>query len=159
MCAKCKRRVESSKNHTWGHKSLKGMRNRLVKIQTFITHHYIILTSLLYQVRTLTSHDMEESENSPESPHLGKIKRMCKQCVPGAPPFFMHAGDKAMAVNFFPILALYLAAWDPKMWIFHMYTHQFYPTSSVLGIWIHLVPWTIPFYHQPVMSHVVMHLH
>ena len=26
---------------------------------------------LLYRVRTLTSHDTEESENSPESPHLG----------------------------------------------------------------------------------------
>ena len=32
MCAKCKRRVESLENHTWG---LKGMRNRLLKI----THH------------------------------------------------------------------------------------------------------------------------
>ena len=43
------------------------------------------------------------------------IKRMRKQCVPGAPPFFMRARDKAMAVDFFPIPALYLAAWDPKM--------------------------------------------
>ena len=48
-------------------KSLKDMRNRLLKIQTFITRHYIILTSLLYWVQTLTSHDTEESENSPES--------------------------------------------------------------------------------------------
>ena len=92
MCAKCKRRVESLENHTWGRKSLKGMRNRLLKIRTFITHHYIILTSLLYRVRTLTSHDTEESENSPESPHLGEIKRMHKQCVPGA---FARAGDEA----------------------------------------------------------------
>ena len=53
--------------------SLKGMRNRLLKIQTFITRHYIILTSLLYRVRTLTSHNTEESENSPESTHFGKI--------------------------------------------------------------------------------------
>ena len=75
--------------------SLKGMRNRLLKIQTFITRHYIILTSLLYRVRTLTSHDTEESENSPESPHLGEIKRMRKQCVPGASPFFARTGDKA----------------------------------------------------------------
>ena len=81
---------------TWGQKSLKGMRNRLLKIQTFITRHYIILTSLLYRVRTLTSHDTEESENSPESPHLGEIKRMRKQCVPGASPFFARAGDEAM---------------------------------------------------------------
>ena len=56
----------------------------------------IILTSLLYRVRTLTSHDTEESENSPESPHLGEIKRMRKQCVPGASPFFARAGDEAM---------------------------------------------------------------
>ena len=49
------------------------MANRLLKIRTFITRHYIILTSLLYRVRTLTSHDTEESENSPESPHLGEI--------------------------------------------------------------------------------------
>ena len=84
MCAKCKRRVGSFENHTWGRKSLKGMRNRL-----------LILTSLLYRVQTLTSHDTEESENSPESPHLGEIKCMCKQLVPGAPPFFVCAGDEA----------------------------------------------------------------
>ena len=66
MCAKCKRRVERVENHTWGRKSLKGIRNRLFKIRTFNTRHYIILTSLLYQVRTLTSHDTEKSENSPE---------------------------------------------------------------------------------------------
>ena len=95
MCAKCKRRVESLENYTWGRKSLKGLRNRLLKIQTVITRHYIILTSLLYRVRTLTSHDTEESENNPESPHLGEIKRMRKQCVPGVPPFFAHAGDEA----------------------------------------------------------------
>ena len=88
MCAKCKRRVESLENHTWGRKSLKGLINCLLKI--------IILTSLLYRVRTLTSHNTEESENSPEPPHLGEIKRMRKQCVPGASPFFAHAGDKAM---------------------------------------------------------------
>jgi len=41
------------------------------------------------------SHNAEESENSPESPHLGEIKRMCKQCVPGASPFFACAGDEA----------------------------------------------------------------
>ena len=34
-------------------------------------------------------------ENSLESPHFGEIKRMRKQCVPGAPPFFAHAGDEA----------------------------------------------------------------
>ena len=93
MCAKCKRRVESLENHTLGRKSLKGMRNRLLKIRTFITRHNIILTSLLYQVQTLTSHDTEESENSPESPYLGEIKRMCKQCVPGTSPF-ARAGER-----------------------------------------------------------------
>ena len=40
MCAKCKRRVESLENHTWGRKSLKGLRNRLLKIRTFITPLY-----------------------------------------------------------------------------------------------------------------------
>ena len=50
---------------------------------------------MLYRVRTLTSHNTKESENSPESPHLGEIKRMRKQCVPGASPFFAHAGDEA----------------------------------------------------------------
>ena len=29
-----------------------------------------------------------ETENSPESPQLGEIKCMRKQCVPGASPFF-----------------------------------------------------------------------
>ena len=80
-------------------KSLKGMRNRLLKIQTFITRHYIILTSLLYRVR-MTSRDTEESENSPESP-FGEIKhlifivtfppgviRMNFELVAGASPFF-----------------------------------------------------------------------
>ena len=68
-----------------------GLDKLLAEIQTFITHHYITLTSLLYRVRTLTSHNTEESENSPESPHLGEIKHMCKQCVPGASPFFARA--------------------------------------------------------------------
>ena len=71
-------------NHTRGHKLLKGMRNRLLKIRTLITRHYVILTSILYRVRTLTSHNTEESENSPDSPHLGETKRMRKQCVPQA---------------------------------------------------------------------------
>ena len=44
------------------------------------------------KVQTLTSHNAEESENSPESPHLG-IKRMRKQCVPGAPPFSHTLGQ------------------------------------------------------------------
>ena len=95
MCAKCKRRVESLENHTWSRKSLKVLKNRLLKIRTFITPHYIILTSLLYRVRILTPHDTEESENSRESPHLGEIKRMRKQCVPGASPFLARAGNEA----------------------------------------------------------------
>ena len=40
-------------------------------------------------------HDTEESENSPDSPHLGEIKRMPKQCVPGVSLFFTRAGDEA----------------------------------------------------------------
>ena len=39
---------------------------------------------------------MEESESSPESPHLGEIKRIHKQCVPGALPFFVLTGDEAI---------------------------------------------------------------
>ena len=54
---------------------------------------------MLYRVRTLTSHNAEESENSPESPHLGEIKRMRKQCVPGASPFFARAGDEATLIG------------------------------------------------------------
>ena len=41
------------------------------------------------------SHNTEKSENSPESPHLGEIKRMHKQCVPGTPPFFACGRDEA----------------------------------------------------------------
>ena len=41
------------------------------------------------------SHNMEESKNSTDSPHLGEIKRTRKQCVPGAPPFLAHTGDEA----------------------------------------------------------------
>ena len=43
-----------------------------------------------YRVWTLAScnRNQKVSENNPESPHLGKMKRMCKQCVPGAPLFF-----------------------------------------------------------------------
>ena len=52
---------------------------------------------MLYRVRTLTSNNAEESENSPESPHLGEIKRMRKQRVPGASSFFARAGDEANA--------------------------------------------------------------
>ena len=54
---------------------------------------------MLNRVRTLTSHNAEESENSPESPHLGEIKRMRKQCVPGTSPFFARAGDEANLVT------------------------------------------------------------
>ena len=93
MCAKCKRRVESLENHTWGRKSLKGLRNRLLKIRTFITRHLYYPDK--FTISSPTSHDTEESENSPESPHLGEIKRMRQQCVPGASPFFARAGDEA----------------------------------------------------------------
>ena len=41
------------------------------------------------------SHNAEESEDSPKSPHLGEIKHMRKQCVPGAPPFLACARDEA----------------------------------------------------------------
>ena len=37
--------------------------------------------SIVHRVQTLTSHNMEESENSPDSPHLGKIKHMTVQTV------------------------------------------------------------------------------
>ena len=102
--AKCKQRVESLENHIV--KSLKAMRNRLLKFPTFITRRYSILTSLLYQVRTLMSYDTEESENSPESPHLGEVKCMRKQCVPGASWFFARAGDEANApiASYLPIM-------------------------------------------------------
>ena len=83
-------------NHTWGRKSLKSMRN--------CYFHYIILTSILYRVQILTSHNTEKSENS-QSPHLREIKRMCKQCVPGAPPFVAHARDEAMVKS------------DPSIWL------------------------------------------
>ena len=46
-----------------------------------------------------TSHDTEESENSPESPHLGEIKHMRKQRVPGASPFFACAEDEATSLR------------------------------------------------------------
>ena len=58
-------------NHTWGRKSLKGMRNRLLK--TFITRHYIILTSILYRVRTLT-HITRKNQKIARTPHiLGRL--------------------------------------------------------------------------------------
>ena len=53
-------------------------------IRTFITRHCNILISIHYRVRTLTSHNTEESENTPESPYLGEIKRIRRQCVPGS---------------------------------------------------------------------------
>ena len=60
------------------------MRNRLQKIQTFITLHYIIYYNY-YRVRILTSHDTEESKNSPESPHLGsKVLRFIDIAQHGA---------------------------------------------------------------------------
>ena len=65
------------------------MRNRLLKIQTFVTRHYIFLTSILYRVQILTSHNTKIARTPQE------IKRMRKQCVPGAPPFFARAGDEA----------------------------------------------------------------
>ena len=75
MCAKCKWRVESLENHTLGRKLLKGVRIAYWKSE--LSLHAIILS----WVRTLTSHDTEESENSPQSPHLGEIKCIHKQCV------------------------------------------------------------------------------
>ena len=39
------------------------------------------------------SHDMENPKIA-RSPHLGEIKRMHKQCVPGASPFFARAGGQ-----------------------------------------------------------------
>ena len=66
-----------------------------------ITHHYnIILTSILYQVQTLMSHNTEESENSPESPHLGETKRMRSVYQ----PFF--AGGEAICPHYHTMLRL-----------------------------------------------------
>ena len=109
MCAKCKQRVESLENHTWGHKPLKGLRNCLLKIRTFITRHYnIILRSLLYRVQTLTSHNTRKNQKIVQSPHiLGRLNACAKQCVPGASPFFAHAGDEA---TFDPVSRLFCVA-------------------------------------------------
>ena len=41
------------------------------------------------------SHDTEELEDSPEFPNVGEIKCMHKQCVPGAPTFFVLTRDEA----------------------------------------------------------------
>ena len=99
-CPKCKRRVESSENHTWGRKSLKGLRIRLLKIQTFITSHYIILTSLLYRVQTLMSHNMENPKIA-QSPHILGRLNACTNSVYRALLRFSHTpGDKAMLSSY-----------------------------------------------------------
>ena len=48
-------------------------------IRTCIKHHYSILTSILYRVQTLTSHNTEESEYNLESLHRGEIKRTVRK--------------------------------------------------------------------------------
>ena len=63
------------------------------------------------------SHNAEESENCPESPHLGGVKRMRKQCVPGAPPIFVCAGDEAMFLPLF-ITSLRVYSYSIAMYIF-----------------------------------------
>jgi len=86
MCAKCKRRVESLETAMM---NLTKFKRSVAVLQS--EHHYSIQTSMLHRVRTLMSYNAEESDNSPESPHLGEIKRMSKQCVLGAPLFFARA--------------------------------------------------------------------
>ena len=66
---------------------------------------------------------MEESENSPDSPYLGEIKRMHRQCVAGAPPFFVHAGDKANSQRTINIYILFVSE-----------NHVIKKTTSVLQI-------------------------
>ena len=66
-------------------------------IRTFITRHCNILISIHYRVRTLTPHNTEESENTPESPYLGEIKRMRK--LVSCPAYFSHAEGKNSLVN------------------------------------------------------------
>ena len=65
---------------------------------------------MLYRVQTLTSRNAEESENSPESPDLGEIKRMHKQCVPGTSPFSHTPGDEAIITY-----SWILIKWELKM--------------------------------------------
>ena len=86
-----------SRINALGSQVAEGHEKSLAENLNFHTRHYIILASILYRVRALTSHNTEESENSPDSPHLGEIKRMRKQCVPGGPPFFARAGDEAIS--------------------------------------------------------------
>ena len=52
-----------------------------------------------FTIRTLMSHDTEESENSLESPHLGEIKRVRKQCVPGACADTIFTTQEALFVH------------------------------------------------------------
>ena len=133
MCAKCKHRVESLENY-YSQVASHWRAWEIACWKSELSLHYIILTSLLYQVQTLMSHDTEGSETSPESPHLGEIKRMRKQCVPSAPPFCTHAGDegkfcknKAVCINRFHCSPLW-----PPIWFCHSRSTICYLHASLI---------------------------
>ena len=77
-CAKCKQSLETVMI------DLTKFKRSVAVLQSELTCHCNILITIPYRVQTLTSHNTEESENTPESPYLGEIKRMRKQCVPGS---------------------------------------------------------------------------
>ena len=72
------------------------------------------------------SRNAEESENTPDSPHLGEIKHMRKQCVPGAPSFLACARTRLHKTSDGTIAKHYEAM--VKLYVYHC--QQFIIQSS-----------------------------
>ena len=90
-CAKCKQRVESLETAminltTKFKRSVAVLQSELRYTPLYYPDKYTILS-----LNSDVTYNTEESENTPESPYLGEIKRMHKQCVPGVSPFFARA--------------------------------------------------------------------
>jgi len=77
---------------------LTKLKRSVAGLQSELSLHGIIFSWQVYYVESEPwRHITWKNQKIARSPHiLGVIKRMHKQ-VPGAPPFFAHAGDKAIS--------------------------------------------------------------
>ena len=96
-CAKCKRRVESLENHTWGRKSLKGL------LAENPLHTIIILSWQVYYIKSeLWCHITQKNQKIVRSLHILGRLNACANSV--YQPFF--AGGEAIRTHYHTMLRL-----------------------------------------------------
>ena len=73
-------------------------------------------------------HTTRKYPNSPDSPHVGEIKCMCKQCAPGISPFFGVPGTRLMTIVKFSLEASILEKTNTMCGVYTAYLLITFPT-------------------------------